>query len=139
MCVYRVYSVRKIWLDSQTNKIGKCDADKVLRNKIYESTNPNPEVIKLGAAGSNWGFWHFYNNTFPASLFSLWDFQYHIDWTEVEIVWRINCFYQSRYPTKVLTKHNFAKYIKGIFFEINFRKPKWLLCRIYHPPFQNDQ
>ena len=42
-------------------------------------------------------------------------------------------------PTKILTKHNLLEDIEGIFPEINFRKSKWLLCRIYHPPSQNDQ
>ena len=40
---------------------------------------------------------------------------------------------------KILIKHNLPEDIKGIFLEINFRKPKWLFCRIYHPPSQNDQ
>ena len=42
-------------------------------------------------------------------------------------------------PTKILTKHNLPEDIEGIFLEINFRKSKWLLCGIYHPPSQNDQ
>ena len=37
-------------------------------------------------------------------------------------------------PTKILTKHNLPENIEGI-----IRKPKWLLCGIYHRPSQNDQ
>ena len=41
--------------------------------------------------------------------------------------------------TKTLTKHNLPGDIEGIFLEIYFRKSKWLLCEIYHPPSQTDQ
>ena len=42
-------------------------------------------------------------------------------------------------PSKILKKHLFPNDIEGIFVEINFRKSKWLLCGIYHPPSQSDQ
>ena len=42
-------------------------------------------------------------------------------------------------PTKILTKRNLPEDIEGIFLEINFRKSKWLLYGIYHPPSQNNQ
>ena len=43
------------------------------------------------------------------------------------------------FSTKILMKHNLPEDIEGIFLEKFFRKPKWLLCEIYHPPSQNDQ
>ena len=42
-------------------------------------------------------------------------------------------------PIKLLSKHSFKEEIQGLFVEINFRKCKWLLRRIYHPPSQPDQ
>ena len=36
--------------------------------------------------------------------------------------------------SKMLTKHKFPDNIKALFIEINFRKRKWLLCGLYHPP-----
>ena len=41
--------------------------------------------------------------------------------------------------SKMLTKHRFPDDIEVLFVEINFRKCKWLLCRLYHPPNQSDQ
>ena len=37
-------------------------------------------------------------------------------------------------PSKLLPKH-----IEGLFVELNFRKYKWLLLGIYHPPSQSKQ
>ena len=34
----------------------------------------------------------------------------------------------------MLTKHNFPDNIEGLFIELNFRKSKWLLGEMYHPP-----
>ena len=42
-------------------------------------------------------------------------------------------------PSKIITKHYFPKDIETLFIELNFRKCKWLLCRLYHPPSQKDQ
>ena len=41
--------------------------------------------------------------------------------------------------SKMLTKHRFPDDTEALFVEINFRKCKWLLCRLYHPPHQSDQ
>ena len=41
--------------------------------------------------------------------------------------------------SKMLTKHKFSDDTEALFVEINFRKCKWLLCRLYHPPHQSDQ
>ena len=41
-------------------------------------------------------------------------------------------------PSKLLLKFSFKEDIEGLFVEINFRKSKWLLGRIYHPPSQPD-
>ena len=38
----------------------------------------------------------------------------------------------------MLTKHVFPDDIEGLFIELNFRKAKWLLFGIYHPPTQSD-
>ena len=42
-------------------------------------------------------------------------------------------------PNRMLTKHNFPDNIEGLFIELNFRKGKWLLGGMYHPPCQPDQ
>ena len=41
----------------------------------------------------------------------------------------------------MLTKHNVPDIIQGyyLFIELNFRKSKWLLGGMYHPPSQSDQ
>ena len=41
--------------------------------------------------------------------------------------------------SRMLTKHNSPDNIKGLFLELNFRKSKWLLGGMYHPPSQPDQ
>ena len=41
--------------------------------------------------------------------------------------------------SKMLTKHKCPDDIEALFVQINFRKCKWLLCGIYHPPSQSDQ
>ena len=40
---------------------------------------------------------------------------------------------------KMVTKHKFTDDIETLFIEINFQKCKWLLCGLYHPPYQCDQ
>ena len=42
-------------------------------------------------------------------------------------------------PSKILEKHSSPKDIECLFIELNFRKCKWLLCRTYHLPSQNDE
>ena len=37
-------------------------------------------------------------------------------------------------PSKILTKHVLPTDIEALFIELNFRKCKWLLSRVYHPP-----
>ena len=39
----------------------------------------------------------------------------------------------------MLTKHNFPDIMEGLFIELNFRKSKWLLGGMFHPPSQPDQ
>ena len=36
------------------------------------------------------------------------------------------------------SKHKFTDDIEASFIEISFRKCKWLLCGLYHPPSQSD-
>ena len=40
---------------------------------------------------------------------------------------------------RMLTKHNFPDNIEGLFVQLNFRKSKWLLGGMFHPPSQPDQ
>ena len=42
-------------------------------------------------------------------------------------------------PGKIVTQHYFPEDIETLFIELNFRKCKWLLCRLYHPPSQKDE
>ena len=42
-------------------------------------------------------------------------------------------------PSKILTKHVLPTYNESFIIEFNFRKCKWLLRWIYHPPSQSDQ
>ena len=42
-------------------------------------------------------------------------------------------------PSKILEKHSCPNNIECLFIELNFRKCKWLLCGMYHPPSQNDE
>ena len=41
-------------------------------------------------------------------------------------------------PCKQLLDHSFPEDIEGMFIELNFRKCKWLLGGMYHPPKQRD-
>ena len=41
-------------------------------------------------------------------------------------------------PCKQLFDHSFPDDIEGMFVELNFRKCKWLLGGVYHPPSQRD-
>ena len=47
-------------------------------------------------------------------------------------------FVKEDIPSKFLTKHNFSSDVEGLFVELNFTKPKYLLCGTYRPPAQND-
>ena len=42
-------------------------------------------------------------------------------------------------PNRVLIKHNLPDNIEGLFIELNVRKSKWLLGRMYQPTSQPDQ
>ena len=42
-------------------------------------------------------------------------------------------------PSKILEKFKLPPDIEGMIIELSFSKIKWLLFRICHPPFQNDQ
>ena len=42
-------------------------------------------------------------------------------------------------PSRMLRKHNSLDNINGLFVELNFRKSKWLLGGMYHPPSQPGQ
>ena len=48
-------------------------------------------------------------------------------------------FVKEDIPSKLFTKHNFPSDVEGLFVELNFRKPKWLLFGTYQPPTQNDK
>ena len=50
----------------------------------------------------------------------------------------IMIFIRDDIPSRVLMKHVFPDDIEGLFIELNFRKTKWLLFGIYHPPTQNN-
>ena len=47
-------------------------------------------------------------------------------------------YVRSDIPCKQLSHHNFSEGIEGIFFEVNFRKSKWLFLGTHHPPNQKD-
>ena len=42
-------------------------------------------------------------------------------------------------PSKILEKHSCPNNTECLFIEVIFRKCKWLLCRTYHPPSQNEE
>ena len=65
-------------------------------------------------------------------------FQIHIDWIEIEIEVIIISL-QEDITRKILIKHNFSEDIEALLIEINFRKYKWLLCRLYHALSWSDQ
>ena len=79
------------------------------------------------------------DNTFPVS-------QFHID--GFSMPYRLDrnrngggviVYVREDVPSKLLLKHCFKDDIEGLFVEINFRKSKWHLGRIYHPPSQPNQ
>ena len=79
------------------------------------------------------------DNTFPVS-------QFHIDgYSKPSRLDRnrngggITMYVRDDIPIRMLTKNNFPDNIEGLFVELNFRKSKWLLGRMYHPPSQHDQ
>ena len=79
------------------------------------------------------------DETFPSS-------QFHMNGFSLPYRLDRNChgggvmiFVRKDIPSKLLTKHNFASDVEGLFVELNFRKSKWLLSGTYHPPAQNDQ
>ena len=44
-----------------------------------------------------------------------------------------------RYYKQNVKRHEFPDDVEALFVEINFRRCKWLLCALYHPPSQSDQ
>ena len=77
--------------------------------------------------------------TFPVSQFHVDGFSkpYHLgrnrNWDGVVI------YVREDIPSKILIKHVLPTDIEALFIELNFRKCKWLLSGIYHPPSQSDQ
>ena len=75
--------------------------------------------------------------------FSVW--QFHIDGFSIPCILDRNrneggvTVVREDIPIKLLSKHSLKEEIEGLFVEINFRKCKWLLGRIYNPPSQPDQ
>ena len=48
-------------------------------------------------------------------------------------------YIQYTIRSTILEKCSYANEIECLFIELNFKKCKWLLCRTYHPPSQNDK
>ena len=66
------------------------------------------------------------------------DFLNHIAWTGIET--RVVSLYMwEKIFLAILTKHVLPSDIEALLTELNFRKCKWLLSRVYHPPSQSDQ
>ena len=78
------------------------------------------------------------DNTFPVSQFHIDGYSkpYRLDRSRNG--WII-IYVREDIPNRMLTKHNFPDNIEGLFIELNFRKCKWLLGGMYHPPSQPDQ
>ena len=79
------------------------------------------------------------DDTFPLS-------QFHID--GFSTLYRLDrnrngggiiIYIREDIPSKIVTKNCLRKGIEALFIELNFRKCKWLLCGLYHPPSQKDQ
>ena len=51
----------------------------------------------------------------------------------------VTIYIRDTIPSKILEKHSCPNNIECLFIELNFRKCKWLLCGMYHPPSQNDE
>ena len=79
------------------------------------------------------------DETFPSSQFHMDGFSlpYRLDGNRNGE--GVMIFVMEDIPSNLLTKHNFQSDVEGLFAELNFRKSKWLLFCICHPPAQNDQ
>ena len=79
------------------------------------------------------------DNTFPVSQFHIDGYSkpYRLDrnrnWGGIII------YVREDIPNRMFTKHIFPDNIEGLFIELNFKKCKWLLGGMYHPPSQPDQ
>ena len=79
------------------------------------------------------------DNTFPVSQFHIDGFSkpYRLDRNRNGD--GVIIYVREDIPSKILTKHVLPTDIEALFIELNFRKCKWLLSGIYHPPSQSDQ
>ena len=79
------------------------------------------------------------DNTFPVSQFHIDGYfkRYRLDRNRNG--GGIIIYVREDIPNRTLTKHNFPDNIEVLFVALNFRKSKWLLGRMYHPPYQPDQ
>ena len=78
-------------------------------------------------------------NTFPVSQFRIGRYSkpYRLDRNKNG--GGTNIYRRKDIPNSVLIKHNLPDNIEGLFIELNVRKSKWLLGRMYQPPSQPDQ
>ena len=79
------------------------------------------------------------DDTFPVSQFYIDEFSklYRLDMNRNG--GGVIIYVRENIPSKILTKHALPTVIEALFIELNFRKCKWLLSGIYHPPSQCDQ
>ena len=79
------------------------------------------------------------DGTFPVSQFHVDGFPkpYHLD--KNRNGGGVIVYVREDIPSKTLTKHVLPTDIEALFIELNFRKCKWLLSEIYHPPSQSHQ
>ena len=79
------------------------------------------------------------NDTFPVSQFHVDGFSkpYHLDRNRNR--GGVIIYVREDIPSKILIKHVLPTDIEALFIELNFRKCKWLLHGINHPPSQSDQ
>ena len=79
------------------------------------------------------------DNTFPVSQFHIERFSIPYRLDRNRNGGGVTVYVREDIPSKFLSKHSFKEDIEGLIVEINFRKSKWLLGGIYHPPLQPDQ
>ena len=79
------------------------------------------------------------DDTFPVLPFHVDGFSktYHLDRNRNR--GGVIIYVREDIPSKILIKHVLPTDIEVLFIELNFRKCKWLLHGIYHPPSQSDQ
>ena len=78
------------------------------------------------------------DESFPKSQFKIPGFSKPFWSDRIKNGGGILAYVREDIPSKELDRHTFPHDIEGIFFEINLRKTKWLLCATYHPPSQSD-